>query len=275
MNSKNNYNKSPFLKYFLNEIGKSVISINTIYVGLEGVSNGKAKKPDLLSIYWDPKDLKTASTDAKYYIFHSSLVYIQASILSYFKSVNKISNIYEDSSSDAKDKIKDIFAYVKKRDNSNELEMYWEKILILLIDWRNKIVHQKNNHKLNLDLFSEQECEKIKEKYANIDIKETIKHYNDNKITLKDVTTIISISINSVKTIDKIIFSEDFFSDINNLIKIIDSGHLKTLYKILSANSEEKRIQKFRTFMQRGYRINIFPKEINLDSLKDEISKYL
>ncbi|WP_157395697.1 hypothetical protein [Ursidibacter arcticus] len=274
MNSENNCNKSPFLKYFLDEIGKSVISINTIYVGLEGVSNRKVEKPDSLSIYWNPKDLKKASEDAKYYIFHSSLVYIQTLILSYFKSVNKISKIYKESSSDAKDKIKDIFIFVKEKDKSNELEVYWEKILILLVDWRNKIVHQKNDHKIDLDLFSEKECSKIKEKHANIDIKKTIQHYNANKITLKDITTIISISINSVRTIDKIIFSE-VFSDINNLINFIEEENLKLLLRILSTSSVEKKLSKFNNFMQRNYRIKISPDKINLEILKQSISKKL
>lgn len=272
---------SILLKRFLKKIGQSVLFINTIVVALSNLSKTeieKIEKDGGLSIYWQPKESKDEMDDllknSRRYALSSSLVLVQDSLIDYINALSRILNL--NSQNNAVEKIEEIFIFVQKQ----EIPKYWLPMLVLLVFWRNKIVHNSGSRyppkykKILIDSFDE-----IKSNHASIDINKTLENFDNNRITLKDFSTFISIAIKSVKIFDKALcydyLDEDKFIA---FIKIDDSKYKANLFylnKILSVQPKTKRESKFSNFMLKNYGIH-GPLAIDLNSLhsriKDELS---
>lgn len=255
----NKSSRSILLKRFLNNIGQSVLYINTIAVALSNLPEQDFKKDDNLSIYWRPKDSKDKMDDlvinSRRYALSGALIFVQDSLISYINSLIKILRL--PSPNKAVEKIETIFKYVEKK---QEIPKYWRPMLVLLVFWRNKIVHNSSStypaqdKKILIDSFEE-----IKMNHASIDIKVTLENFDKNKITLKDFTTFISIAINSVKLFDQVLcykcLDQEMFME---FIKIDESEYkdnLLILNKILSNQSEVKKDKRFSNFMLKKYGI--------------------
>lgn len=85
---------------------------------------------------------------------------------------------------------------------------YWFPCIVMLIRWRNKVVHQTSAGQLSHEEINilAQNSKVIKRNHANIDINKTITHFDKNEITLKDVTTLIAVAIRYARFIDEQIF---------------------------------------------------------------------
>jgi hypothetical protein len=128
---------------------------------------------------------------------------------------------------------------------------YWSPCIIMLIRWRNKIVHRTSAGQLNREEIKAltDTAEEIKVNHANIDIAQTISHFNNNEITLKDVTTLIAITIRYARYID-----EQIFESVNR-IEIVESfvkrKRLTESYNsIASIENESIRKRKFVCFIK-------------------------
>ena len=90
----NKSSRSILLKRFLNNIGQSVLYINTIAVALSNLPEQDFKKDDNLSIYWRPKDSKDKMDDlvinSRRYALSGALIFVQDSLISYINSLIKI-----------------------------------------------------------------------------------------------------------------------------------------------------------------------------------------
>jgi hypothetical protein len=85
---------------------------------------------------------------------------------------------------------------------------YWTPCLVMLVRWRNKIVHRNSSGQLSREELNtlNQTSSDLKNNHANIDIEQTISNFNNSEITLKDFTTLIAISIRYARFIDEQIF---------------------------------------------------------------------
>jgi hypothetical protein len=128
---------------------------------------------------------------------------------------------------------------------------YWTNCIVLLIRWRNMIVHRKSvgnlTHK-ELTILSQNSTD-IKSNHANIDINETISNFNNNLMTLKDATTLIAIAIRFARSID-----EELFKSVDK-IEIVESyvkrKKLTNIYNdILSCNNLKIKERKFKNFIK-------------------------
>ena len=278
---------SILLKRFLKKIGQSVLFINTIVVALSNLSKTeiekiekikKIEKDGGLSIYWQPKESKDEMDDllknSRRYVLSSSLVLVQDSLIDYVNALSRIRNV--NSKDNAVDKIKATFIFAQKE---QEIPKYWFPMLVLLVFWRNKIVHNSDSRypkeykEILIDSFDE-----IKSNHASIDINKTLENFDNNKITLKDFSTFISIAIKSVKIFDKALcydyLDEDKFIA---FIKIDDSKYKANLFylnKILSVQPETKRKSKFSNFILKNYGID-GPLNIDLNLLHSRIKHEL
>lgn len=128
---------------------------------------------------------------------------------------------------------------------------YWIPATILLNKWRNRVVHNVSIAKpepaeLNALITASQ---RLKENHANIDIKVTINNFENKKITLKDITTLIAISIALVREIDNQIYKK-----INTVLLIekyvISRGLINEYNTILSTPNSKVRNRKFERFVK-------------------------
>lgn len=129
-------------------------------------------------------------------------------------------------------------------------ETYWIPCIVMLIKWRNKIVHRKSKTELNREenLLLKANKEILNQNHANIDIEKTIYHFNNNDITLKDATTLIAVSIRFARFID-----EQIFKSVNKIEIVeayVERNKIIDIYNaILSIENERIKKRKFENFV--------------------------
>ncbi len=193
--------KTPAFRPFIDGVGKVVHHLNTIAVGLSGVESGACKKPNGLDISWNPSDLRASSRDARSFALKSTLVFVAEELSIYTNEIIGSPNIGD-------------IQLPKKLDRSikfehlcNHIGMSGAHLIygpLLLIHWRNIIIHKKSNASLSSNqkqLFKDTR-DVILSKYKNLCIDELLKHFDKKQPTLKDVSSLTAMTINSVKEIE-------------------------------------------------------------------------
>jgi hypothetical protein len=238
------------LTEFLKTVGRAVHSVNTICVGLNGVETGAYEKHDDLTITWDPKDPVASSRSARQFAIESSLVFVEEALLQYLKYVAKHpcststvkSAIARESASDRIEELTKVIA---------PKESYWTPIVLLLIHWRNRIVHTSSKAKLksHQEKLLTDNLETIRSRHANIDIAETLNHFLKNKITLKDASTLIAITIRFVRETDELLqLDSNTQENIYYWIKYLD---IVDEYNVqLHSNGTDTKRRKFLQFFK-------------------------
>jgi hypothetical protein len=90
--------------------------------------------------------------------------------------------------------------------------------------------------------------ETIRANHANISIETTIDNYFSNKITLKDFTTMIAVTIKFVRLLDAELKPQ--INDLNSLSNFIKSRELESDYKkVIKVNGLETQRRKFYNFI--------------------------
>ena len=241
--------ESEGLKVFLKSVGNAVYSLNTICVGLDSIYSDNFSKPKKLTITWKTNNPKESAISARSFAIRSSLVFVQEALLEYLKylknSPDQDSKIVEALDSDGAAKI------IENLSNRiDKLENYWVSFVVLLIRWRNLVVHNSKT-----DLSSQhikvlhENSEIIKEMHSGIDVRITIGNFKSNKITLKDFTTMIAITLKYVRYIDANLIPN--ITNPESLAKIIRFKEIESEYKqVVGVNGLEKQRNKFETFLR-------------------------
>ena len=197
------------LKKFLKEVGESVHSMNTIAVALSYLPDkGKIEIPKGLDVSWKPKDIKNSKFKSRNYAERSSYVYSAESLFEYLEGISKnpfFSYPYINFNGDEKKALK-VFKFLSSiPDIDKEMAILCE----LLCHWRNRIVHMNISNasisSIKKDYLKEKK-DIIYKKYHHFDIKQALQNFNNKRITLKDASTLITISIKCVRTVDKYFF---------------------------------------------------------------------
>ncbi|AZZ98459.1 hypothetical protein [Pseudoalteromonas sp. R3] len=241
--------ESEGLKQFLKSVGNSVFLLNTICVGLDGVASGAIKKSDDLTISWDPRDPKATALSARAHAIKSSLVFVEEALLNYISFLgncaSQSASIQSVSNADgAAEKV------TKLSKQINGALPYWEPMVVLLVRWRNKIVHDSStdlsSHYRSILIKHEAT---IRENHAAISIRETLDNFDAGRITLKDFSTLIAITIRFIRHVDEKLIPS--ISDIESFAAIINEKELGVIYKnILGVNGKEKQERKFYKFIE-------------------------
>jgi hypothetical protein len=241
--------ESEGLKEFLSTVGDAVHSVNTICVGLTSVRSGKAVKPDDLTIGWSTSDPKNSASKARSFALKGSLVFVEEALLKYLDFLKLCTNENEPlrralTTEGAADRVAAVTKHLSIE------RPYWGPMVVLLVRWRNKVVHNSsgkltsNQKKVLLD-----NRVALKKNHADIDIEKTLEHFGENKITLKDFTTLIAITIRYVRALD------------SSLEPIIDTmygfgerlkmkGLVSDYNKIFSHTSKSRREAKLNGFLR-------------------------
>ncbi|QTX20365.1 hypothetical protein [Comamonas aquatica] len=192
------------LSEFLKSVGNSVHSLNTICVGLHGVETRIYTKPDDLTVTWDPQDPCWSARKSRTFAINAAIVFVEEALMQYVRYLAKHPAAPETLKQTTKieggaERLEHICTL-----HTPEKE-YWGPFASLLVHWRNRIVHPASNAKLSAKQESSiiEHAEDIKNSHAKIDVKETLKHFHDRSITLKDASTLIAITIRFARGIDK------------------------------------------------------------------------
>ncbi len=247
--------ESSGLKQFLKAVGNPVFSINTICVGLDGVCRGLVTKPDDLTISWDVKKPKVTAIISRNFVLRASLVFVEEALVEYFGYLNSCSNLPDKIQSAVKpENGKGAAGTVKQlAELVTDIPAYWTPMEVLLVRWRNKVVHNKATpFEGDLEDILLENSLIITEAHAGIDISQTLKNYKTDKITLKDFSTLIAVTIKYVRHLDatlnpELLTSEDLF------VQLQHKGLLKTYRQVVGVNGEDVQWRKFKGFMESNF----------------------
>ena len=258
------------LKKFLKDVGNSVHSMNTIAVALSLLPDNDIVIPKGLEISWKPKNIEHSILMSRNFAERSAYVYASESLFEYLENISTHS----------------FWSYPElnfKGDEKKAIKVYNFLINIpgitksmaimgeLLCHWRNRIVHLNIS---NANISSNKkdfllDCKtNIYNDFHHFDVSEALNNFNTKKITLKDVSTLITIMIQNVRLIDKHFFNGIANNDLNELIKRFKKKDDFSL--IFKQSASEKRERKIKRWIEVNY--PYLSKKMKLD-LEKEIIK--
>lgn len=213
--------KTPAYKPFINAVGKTVHHLNTIAVGLAGVESGACSKPSGLDVSWGPVDIRASSRDARLFTLKSTIVFVAEELSAYNSVIIGSPNVVGvklPKTSSRSDKHQSLVEFF----NINEAPLSLGPLL--LIHWRNKIIHRKSNAALTaaqiemLKRFSEE----VKANYKSLCVVKLLDDFERGLPTLKDVSSLVAMTINYVKRIESLIPEPQSKEDFENWLRHID-----------------------------------------------------
>ncbi|MCA3260993.1 MAG: hypothetical protein ING44_03550 [Telmatospirillum sp.] len=227
------------LKTLLNDIGNASFNLNTIVVGLDAVEHGH-RKPNGLNVSWDPKEPVGAARTARKFAVESSIVtaaevlkaYVSA--IAVFPRFEAIRSEWRHDTGSAK-KLYDIGSNVLGKDE------YLVAGGMLLISWRNRIIHNgdfKFNKTPEKGLLMQREAE-IAASYGGLSVDRMICHVLEDRPTLKDVSSLIAMSINLARRLDEKIYTSLTKEEVIAWIKYY---RLAPMLKKVEANTSPERL---------------------------------
>lgn len=198
------------LRDLLASVGEAVANLNTAVVGLDAVEQGH-KKPETLNISWNPNDRIAAARKSRRFVVEAVLVRV-AEALSEFVLVtarlprfSSVRNSWNSNTSRA-EKLADMAVEALGSQD------YLIAGAVLLTHWRNRVVHPRSQ----ASLTPEQEkklrasSEEIENNFAGLSIERLLKDFEAGQPTLKDVSSLIAMSIRMARAVDKAV------SDLSN-----------------------------------------------------------
>lgn len=254
------------LKQFLGAVGDAVHSVNTICVGLTSVRSGTVAKPEDLTISWSSSDPATSAAKARLFALRASLVFVEEALLKYLGFLRSCT--FDDeklrkalSTEKAADKVIEVSKHLPSA------EPYWCPMVVLLVRWRNRVVHSSNvGLTVNQKNLLIDNAQLLKDRHAGIDIEKTINNFGSDQITLKDFTTLIAITVRYVRHID-----EELEPNIHTVDGFVDRLKQRDLIEayngVMNANGEATRRRKIKAFMNTEF------SDIS-DELIESLSKY-
>lgn len=241
--------ESEGLKQFLSVVGDAVHSVNTICVGLAAVSDGNAVRPSNLNIGWKTSNPEVSAAKARVFALRSSLVFVEEALLKYFDFL-KVCTTENTKLLRALQTEGAVERVVETSKFLTQAEPYWWPIVVLLVRWRNKVVHNSRNelsvHQKNLLLSN---SENLKNNHAGIDISTTLNNFETGQITLKDFTTLISITIRYVRALDEQL--EPSIQTLDGFIARLKQRDLVQHFNnVIKANGDSTRQRKLNAFLR-------------------------
>lgn len=235
------------LTRFMKDVGEAVANLNTVAVGLDAVEKGH-EKPDGLNISWAPDDREAAARKARKFVIESVLIHVSEAIGQYVAALSKLPRFAEIRRSwDGKDA--DDSAAGKLTVIATGIVGQSEILTAgaaLLIHWRNRIVHQNSRAKLShkLKMLLHENEEEIRQNYDGISVDCLLCHFESGRPTLKDVTTLISMTISLAWRMDAKV--HECFDEADLRAWLDHYGLAPLLNKVLSGTRSEKKVVAIR-----------------------------
>lgn len=238
--------KTPAFRPFLDSVGHIVHYLNTITIGLAGVESGQCTKPETLDISWNPRDIMSSSRGARRFVLNSSTVFLAEELSAYtttllgcpgFKSTTLTGN------ADRATKFIALHQHLKLPEDHLFVGA------LLAINWRNTIIHKRSNARLtnaqkkaliddSLILYKD---------YKHLNAEILLDHFDKKQPSLKDVSSLIALSINCVRRIEGAI-SEP--RECNDVVEWLVHLELYDMLKrvVRAAPTQQKKEQAVKNF---------------------------
>ncbi len=199
------YGLSQPLRYFLIAVGEAVASLNTIVVGLDAIEKGH-EKPETLNISWNPRDRIVAARKTRRFAIEAVLVRVAEALNEYVTAIAHLPCLEAvrqswTSNTSRAEKLADVAARLPGPDRCLVAGA------VLLIHWRNRVVHPASRASLTpqqeKDLRTA--AQRIERDFAGLSIDRLLSDFDAGRPTLKDITSLIAMSIRTARGIDKIV----------------------------------------------------------------------
>ncbi|WP_041412738.1 hypothetical protein [Shewanella frigidimarina] len=239
--------ETTYLKVFLDDIGHSVHCMNTIAVSLSQLTP-ETTPPKELNISWKPGNVTSSSINARRFAIKSSIVYSVESLFEYLSKISKDNfwsgtgkNFNESSKQNISkaDRVADFLTGIP------DIKKEWIIFTELLCHWRNKVVHANSSNacisKLSKQYLVEN-SQRIFDDFYHFDVNLALDNFGNNKFTLKDVTTLITMLIKCARAVDAYFISTVKSQSDDAIYEVILNNH--SFQTIMKQQESDKRFRQ-------------------------------
>lgn len=206
------YMRSSNFRLFKKQMGQANHFLITILIGLDAVKNG-AKKEEEFNACWNPESIESSVSRSKKFAINSALSWSVDNLDMYLRLCNREPKLYPEEESIEIAKTKhSVYKKFNCIINNHTVFSESQKAFVdLLICWRNNMVHFDAENQL---LQSSQSYFKnipkndvvITKYHLNVD-EMLERFYNGKSPTFKEITTMISMTIHFVESLDDVLIS--------------------------------------------------------------------
>lgn len=190
------------LKNLLGSVGQAVTNLNTAIVGLDAVEKGH-EKPEALSISWNPSDRVAAARKSRRFLVEAVLVHVAEALSEFVITTARLPRYSSvrsawDNNTSRAEKLVDLATEALGSDD------YLVAGAALLIHWRNRVVHPRSQASLTPQQEKKLRAasDEIASTFAEISIDRLLKDFEAGLPTLKDVSSLIAMSIRLARKVD-------------------------------------------------------------------------
>lgn len=245
--------QTTYLNNFLNEVGHSVHCMNTIAVALSHLDKN-TKVPEQLNISWESNNIEQSSKNSRRFAIKSSIVFCIESFYEYLAKVSKdpfwlkSNKSFNDSKGLNNKTLSKAERTVRLLKDISTVEKEWIILVELLCHWRNRVVHTStSNAKISKSsrqyLLSKED--QIYNNYHHFSVSIALENFSQNKFTLKDATTLITIVIKCARKIDEEFFLAMTLKPYTDIIDIIDSKEFDVIKKQNKSAKKNRQLEKW------------------------------
>ena len=243
------------LNILKDQIGNSVHYMNTIAIALSELSDQEDIDTKSVNVSWKPSNLEKSKKDARRYSNRSAIVYCVESFFEFYNSVKKqykaVLDMQHIKEGDAKaDKV---YNFLLKIDDVDKALAVFIKLSMY---WRNKIIHKSSNNKLTSEEIAilrknNPITEGLQKHNYSVDI--TLQNFDDDKVTLKDASTLSTLIIRSAEYVGAHIvkrINEDKYV-LKNILK--EDKEFQKIRNYSHSDKAKIKERKIRAFFQTNY----------------------
>jgi len=223
-------------------VGRAVESLNTMVVGLDAVEKGHEKPPGL-DISWQPADRIASARKSRKFLLEAVLIRAADALNEYVSAIlmlprfKELKQDWNGLNLSMAERLARVSEEVLKSEN------YHVPVAALLIHWRNRIVHFASSATLKRSqrqLLRKYEVE-IGQRYADISVDRLMCHFEESRPTLKDVSTMISMTLNWAKEFDRHICD---CTDLESLSAWLDYYNLEMRIEKIKRETKPEKIEE-------------------------------
>ncbi len=236
------------LAILLRDIGQTVFVLNTTVVGLDAVEKGHPK-PDTLDISWAPQDRMIAARQSRKFVLEAVLTRASEAVVQYAVALSKLPRVAAvrknwDSKTTKATKVHDVF--VRSVDDN-----YLAPAAALIVHWRNRIIHGGSNAELTpaQKVVLRDGSQEILGRYKNLSVDLLLEHFDTGRPSLKDVSTLVAMSINAARQSDAGIQDNLSREELDAWVE--HYGLAPKLARVLSESGKAKREDSVRRLLGR------------------------
>jgi hypothetical protein len=241
-------------------VGQNNHFLITIFIGLDGIADGKVTKKEEFRTSWNPDNINNSVIRSRHFAITSTMAYLVDSLDTYFSLCYRKPKLLQNEQMEIQYTKADKSVYGKFNVFKNNLLGLPEAetaIIELIITWRNRLMHFLSNTPLDGKILQTlyENKDYFYNNYQHLEIDKTISNFNKNDVpTFKEITSFVRASLEFVNALDTVLLKN---LDLNVYIKEILSSYIsedieKRLNSIWSTDKVTKERKIIRLLLAHG-----------------------